>query len=290
MTHSYVWHDLIHMSDMTHSFATCLIHTCDMTHSHVWHDSFICVTWRMLMCDVTYSPVWHDSFTYVTWLIQMCDKTHAHVGHDSFTCVTWLIHTCKTTHLRVWHDSFVCVTWPHSHVWHDPFICDLSHSYMWHSSFMCVTWHIRMCDMTHSYVWQDAFSFIRVEVPSYLIHKCDTQSTHSTHSTHSTQPHTPSRNTRTTENPPPPGGSPFWHVSFSRGGRKSDPLEKHPSLGVLFFKGVPVPCAFRNPNIPQKRPHLGGVPAIILRQSRLVWHLAHSGNANTRDTNSTLSL
>ena len=44
MTPRYVWHDsfvcatwLIHMYDMTHSYA------CDMTHSYVWHNSSICV-------------------------------------------------------------------------------------------------------------------------------------------------------------------------------------------------------------------------------------------------------
>jgi len=40
-------------------------HMCDMTYSYVWHDVFICVTWRIHMCDMTYSYVWHDYFLCV---------------------------------------------------------------------------------------------------------------------------------------------------------------------------------------------------------------------------------
>ena len=29
---------------------------CDVTHSHVWHDSFSCVTWLILMYYITHSP------------------------------------------------------------------------------------------------------------------------------------------------------------------------------------------------------------------------------------------
>jgi len=33
---------------------------CDMfaSYTHVWHDSFICVTWLIHMCDMTHSYVW----------------------------------------------------------------------------------------------------------------------------------------------------------------------------------------------------------------------------------------
>ena len=65
---------------------------CDMTHSHMWHDSFIYVTWLTHMCDMTHSYVWHDWFIYVTWLIHMCDMTHSYMWHDSFIYVTWLMH------------------------------------------------------------------------------------------------------------------------------------------------------------------------------------------------------
>jgi len=69
---------------------TTLIHMHDMTRSHVWHDSFICVTWLPHICDMTHSHVWHDSPTCVTWLTHMCDMTHSHVWHDSPTRVTRL--------------------------------------------------------------------------------------------------------------------------------------------------------------------------------------------------------
>ena len=29
---------------------------------YVWHDSFLCVTWLILMCDMTHSYVWYVSF------------------------------------------------------------------------------------------------------------------------------------------------------------------------------------------------------------------------------------
>jgi len=67
-----------------------------MTYSHVWHDSFICVTWLLQMCDATPSYEWHDSFICVTWLLHMCDATRSYVWHDSFICVTWLLDTSFT--------------------------------------------------------------------------------------------------------------------------------------------------------------------------------------------------
>jgi len=67
----------------------------------VWHDSFICVTWRIHMWDMTHLYVWHDSLICVTWLIHLCDMTHSYVWHDAFICVTWLIHMCVMTHSYV---------------------------------------------------------------------------------------------------------------------------------------------------------------------------------------------
>jgi len=151
--------------------ALCVQHPC------VWHDSFICVTWRIRMCDMTDSHVWHDSSIYVTWLIHMCDMTHSHEWRGSFICVTWSIHIYDTT-----HDSFMWVTWrihtrlydttqdsfirmnalschshewvmccvvqdmTHSYVWHDPFICVTSHE--WQAFFMSCVWYVDsfMCD------------------------------------------------------------------------------------------------------------------------------------------------
>jgi len=84
---------------------TRLIHRCAMT------QSFICVTWLMLMRDTTHSYLWHDSCICVTWLIHMCAMTHSYAWYDSFVrhgsfvwrtrrkfiCVTWLTDTLKVT-------------------------------------------------------------------------------------------------------------------------------------------------------------------------------------------------
>jgi len=175
MTHLHVWRD---------SF-TWLVHMCDMTHLHEqpvgesvgavwWHDSCGTCHTRCLVCDMTHSHVWHDSFMCVTWLIHMCDMTHL---HDTFTCVTWLIHVCDMTHSHVWHVTHddLYVTWLiQSHGWHDSFMCvtwlihmcDMTHLHeqavgeavraaWWHDSYG--TWLIYICDMTHSHVWDDLF-------------------------------------------------------------------------------------------------------------------------------------
>jgi len=44
-----------------------------MTHSHVWHDSFICVTWLVHKCDTTYSYMWYDPFICATSRIHLCN-------------------------------------------------------------------------------------------------------------------------------------------------------------------------------------------------------------------------
>ena len=149
---------------------------CDVTCSYVWHDSFICTTWRdscMCVTRTACSYVWHDSFICVTWLTHMCDMIHSYVWHDSFICVTWLIHMCDVTHSYLWHDSLICVTWlihmceslnhmcdmthSYAHVTRscegrDSFcIRDMNHSFVWHDSFMCVTWLVRMRNMTRTW-------------------------------------------------------------------------------------------------------------------------------------------
>ena len=142
--------------------------------SCVWRDSFMCVTWLVLVCDVTHSCVsWGKTrmscASYVTWILHMCDTTDPYVWHDSFICVTWLINVCDMTPVYVLHYSFLCVTWlihichesrleyPAFHVWRDSFtcvtrlslMCDMTHSYVWHDSSICVTWLSSICDMTH---------------------------------------------------------------------------------------------------------------------------------------------
>jgi len=75
-----------------------MIHLSDMTHSYVWHDSFICVTWRIHMCDMT------------EMLLAIVNVVVVHVCHDSFTsvtCVLWFIHKWDMTRGLV----VICVTW-----------------------------------------------------------------------------------------------------------------------------------------------------------------------------------
>jgi len=170
---------------MIHSYVKRRTHLCD-TPSHVWHGSFIFVTWLIHMRDMTHPYVWHDSFIYVTWLTHMCDMTHSYVRHDAFICVTWLILVRDKTHRYVWRDAFIGVTWlihrndmTRSYVWHDAFtiiyMCNLTHSYVWCDSFISMTWLIHMvtwlihkCDVTHSQVWHDSFMTV-----TWLIHTCD---------------------------------------------------------------------------------------------------------------------
>jgi len=181
MTHSFLWHDSIHICDMTqssrHTYMCCVVRPCtnkEPAHTHVWHASFICGMWLMHMCDMTHS---YDAFTCVTWLIHTCDATqsfiHTSMCRSAFhkyntclcTCVTWFIHMWDVTHSYVWHDTFICVTWlthmAHSRVWRDSSICVtwLNHTYI-HELFCRAVinhLHTHMGDMTHLYVRHDSF-------------------------------------------------------------------------------------------------------------------------------------
>ena len=92
-----------------------------MTHSYVWHDAFICVTWRIHVYDMHLSYV----------VVHMCDMGHSHMWHDAFMCVIcWFIWMSHATY--VWHEC----------VWHDPS--------------MCVSWLIHTCDCITFHISQDA--------------------------------------------------------------------------------------------------------------------------------------
>jgi len=174
----HVWHD---------SFicVTWLIHMCDMTHLYVWHDPFIRVTWLVHMCDMTHSYVWHDSFIRVTWLIHMCDMTdsltHSHVWHDTFRRVTWLIHTCDVTNSCVWHDSFeprrTSDITHSSHVSfefstsHSPRRCDLR-CLIYKSSLIRALIHTPVVTLEilfpkQHHAWHDSFESCLLRVPNF---------------------------------------------------------------------------------------------------------------------------
>jgi len=148
---------------------------CDKTHTCVWHDSLICLAWRIHMCDITPSYVWHDSLIRVTWLIDTCDVTQpyvysilsaiwrSHVWKDPSICAVRLLfffwhelHARDTNHPSKWHDSILGVIW-RLRVWKDQWIrvvrvicfCDMT--------FMRVTQTIHHCDTTHRHVWHDPF-------------------------------------------------------------------------------------------------------------------------------------
>ena len=137
MTHDswLMTHDswLTHLSDMTHLYVwyeswvlrlleydACIVCVILNAPLFVWHDAFICATWRIHRCDTAHSYVWHDSFICVTRRIYACDTAHSYARHDSLICVTRLIQMCDATHSYVWHDSFIraasvirCVCYTH---------------------------------------------------------------------------------------------------------------------------------------------------------------------------------
>ena len=173
--------------------ATCIVYTSDKTYSlpacdefhylelPVWHDAFICTTWRIHMYYITHSYVWPESFICVTRLIHMCDMTCSYVWHDSSPRVTGLIHmydmtyrcfefgACHRVFIYVWHDSFVldttnaqcdmthpCVTWltGASSLEHG-----MAFSYMCHGAFIGVIWLIHMCYRCFEFgAWDGVFA------------------------------------------------------------------------------------------------------------------------------------
>jgi len=170
-------HTLTH--SRTHAYTTqvhrnargrCLEQSTDM--QHVWHDSFISLTWLMHVCNThdRHMSDWHNFFTLVTrvtWLIPTCDIIDSHVWHDSFPRVTWLIQTRDMTHPHMWRDSSTHLTW-------------ITH--------MCVACLIHMRDKTYSHVWYNSFtlacrlpqvrgSHVHMRV-ACLTHICDNTSSH----------------------------------------------------------------------------------------------------------------
>ena len=109
-THLFVQYD-------SYVFVKRFIHTCDVTHSYVWrvmahsymwHDSFICVTWLILMCDMTHSYIWDDALICATWLLRVDPyQMYANTLQHSATHLNTLQLTATrhNTLQRVWRDS-----------------------------------------------------------------------------------------------------------------------------------------------------------------------------------------
>jgi len=106
VTTSYAWHDsFLHV--------TGLIPTCDMTQSYACHDSFTCEmvgvpycllalppcgTWLIDMLVMIHWHVWHDSLMCVTWRIHLWNGWDAVSPSSAATSGTWLIDVCDMTH------------------------------------------------------------------------------------------------------------------------------------------------------------------------------------------------
>ena len=169
----HIW--LIHMWDMSHSYATWLIYTLDMTHASFIHDSWLIHTqlihtWLIHTCDVTLDSFIHDSLIYGSFIHVTRPMTHSYVryapfgqftcatSHDSSICVPWLIYLCAMTHLFVCHDSSICVPWL---IYMCAMGCGTCKLVMW------LMWHTCMV-MAHTYEW--VTSHIRV---CYVKNMCD---------------------------------------------------------------------------------------------------------------------
>ena len=109
--------------DMTHGWicgTCCDSFICfglgDMTHgwicgTHVWHDSFICVTWLIHMCDVSEIP----------WLIHTCNVSQIRMSHVTYAKTS----TCtEFVRVNMWHDSWM-------DMWDIPWLIHLCPTYLW---------------------------------------------------------------------------------------------------------------------------------------------------------------
>jgi len=113
---------------------TGLLHKGEEFPSHVWHNSFLCVTWLKVsfiqysrVCRVsrdlfTYTYIHVCTYIYVYICIYICIYIHIYiyiyvytyiciyihsacrVSRDLFTCATWLVHMSSTSHS---HNSYI---------------------------------------------------------------------------------------------------------------------------------------------------------------------------------------
>jgi len=164
----YVWESIIHICDMTHSFAWIFV-----THA------FLCVT-RWFMC----------AFIFVAWhidqRIHVCDRTrsHTYVTESEMTQIVYYVYTCTFNSRfcimylylcickeRERTQSFFCIFMRIC-----AYTCEPSQRWnLWHYTFIHTYFRdacIQLCDMmvhvcihiysmihlsTHSFAWQDSF-------------------------------------------------------------------------------------------------------------------------------------
>ena len=111
MTHSYVWHDLFHMS--------AVAHLCDMTPSYVWHDSLHTYEWVM-------SQV-HRRFRHrVPWLKRMSHGTLTKGITSRVSCRITGAPTCQSIHIRKQCHTHMNESW-HAYIWVRHAICVIGH-------------------------------------------------------------------------------------------------------------------------------------------------------------------
>ena len=135
MTPLYVWHDsficvtwLVHLCDMTHSSVRR-----NVTHSNMWHDSFRCVTWLLYMCDMTRSYVWHDLFICATYRDSPVTQAQAFVHVEcsqkvkarKMFAALWVMSHVWMSHVTRMHKSVSQVA--RTNESHHTFIWDMSH-------------------------------------------------------------------------------------------------------------------------------------------------------------------
>jgi len=104
----------------------------DMTHSHVWHVSFICVTYHIWMRHVTFFVSIIAPLECTSCHVWMCHVTYEWVmSHMNDLC-----HISKSPATKDWCHAVIAPSVCH--------LCDMTHSHVWHGS--C---HMRMGYVTY---------------------------------------------------------------------------------------------------------------------------------------------
>jgi len=127
-----------------------LMHICDMTYLHdvttlfSWNNAFTSIS-VTCMYDTNrsyvwhgYLHVWHDSFIFVTWFFHTRDMTDSYTWHDS---VYMERHTSRVKFMCVTCDILICVTW--LNVTRKPSF--------WNLIWLIHIWQLDTRDMTHLY-------------------------------------------------------------------------------------------------------------------------------------------